>query len=127
MKTKRVAQMAALLAGVTGLTGVASAGTINTPPLQKASADYFVCRVANTGTTPRDVIIETRSGSGEAAYGPFSYTIPAGQTVAQLYAGTLHNIAYCVVTGQTSRTKTLVSFCTRVSGGDRCEATVTAP
>jgi len=124
---KPLTKVAAVLMGVAGLAGTANAGTITTPTLQKADADYFVCRVVNTGLTPRDVIIETRSGTGAAANGPFSYTIPPGQSVAQLYALDNHNVAYCVVTGQTSKTKTLVTFCTRANGAERCDATVTAP
>jgi hypothetical protein len=119
--------MAAILAGMAGLTGVAHAGTIATAPLQKADADYFVCRVMNSGSTPRDVVIEIHSGTGEAANGPFSYTIPAGQSVSQLYTGSFHDVASCVVTGQTSKNKTQVAFCIRPNGVERCEATATAP
>lgn len=129
MKNRKfVGQLAMGLAGVAGLASVASAGTITTPPLEKANGDYFMCRVLNTGTTDRDVVIETRSASGSgAANGPFSYTVPAGGSVAQLAVGNFYNTAFCIVTGETSKTKMKVSFCVKNSGGDRCDTTVTVP
>jgi hypothetical protein len=128
MKNRRFAgQLAAITAAVAGLTGVATAGTIYTPALQKGDNDYFVCRVLNTGTTPREVVIETHSGTGDAANGPFTYVVQPGQTVQQLYASAFHNVASCIVSGETSKTKTLVTFCVRPNGLDRCEATVSVP
>lgn len=115
----------AIGAMVIGLASSAEAATWTLSALSKDFADAFTCRIVNGDTKPLSVTMELKDSSG-TLLASSDVTISPGETSSVGYDGTT-NIAYCVITGKTSKSKTPATFCARPSGSGRCDGTVTYP
>lgn len=111
---------------VIGIASSADAATWTLSALSKDSVDAFTCRIANGNTKPLSVTMDLMDSNGTLLATSGALTVAPGETSSVSYDGPT-TIAYCVVSGGMTKSKTPATFCARPSGSGRCDGTVTYP